>query len=88
MAIKTAIAPVLQALPVPHGALALGQAVERPEHHIFSIIDGIPAGFGDAVVANVVFRDVGRDEVLGKHVGMRPFHGAITSARGPGSGRR
>ena len=81
MAIKATIVPVLQALPVPHGTLALGQAVERPERHIFSIIDGIPAGGGDGVVADVVLCDMNRDEMLGEHVGMRLFHGAITSAR-------
>jgi hypothetical protein len=81
MAIKATGVPVLQAFPVAHGALALGQAVERPERHIFSIIDGVPAGFADVVVADIVLRDVDREEMLGQHVGMRPFHGAITSAR-------
>jgi len=80
MAIKATGVPPLQALPVPHSTLTLGQAVERAEHHIFSIIDGIPARFGDVVVTDVVLRDVCGDEMLSEHVGMRLFHGAITPA--------
>lgn len=87
MAIKATGVPLLQAFPVPHGAIALAEAVERAEHHIFSIIDGVPAGFADVVVADIVRRDVGRDQVLGEHMGMRLFHGRITPAHGPGSGR-
>lgn len=86
MAIKATGVPLLQAFPVPHGALTFGQAVERAEHHVFSIIDGIPAGFADVVVTDVVLGDVGRGEVLGERVGMRLFHGGITSARWAGSG--
>jgi hypothetical protein len=88
MAIKATGVPLLQAFPVPHRAIALGQAIERPEHHIFTIIDGVPAGFADVVVADIIRRDMGRDEVLGEHMRVRLFHGAITPACRAGSSRR
>ena len=50
--------------PVADRALALGQAGERPEHHLFAVVDGIPARFGDVVVADILTGDVDRDQVF------------------------
>ena len=45
--------------------LALGKAVERAQHDLAAVVDGIPAGLGDVVVADIVGVHVDRHQVLG-----------------------
>ena len=54
----------LSALVVADVALAFGQADKRAEHHVLGVVDGVPAGLGDAVVAHFLFRDVGGEELM------------------------
>jgi dihydroxy-acid dehydratase len=79
---------VQQPFPVLHGALALAQASKRAEHDLFAIVHGIPAGFGDVVVADVVVAHADREKVaaFGKNTGMSRLHVAITCGRRAGSG--
>src|SRR5437660_10107963 len=44
--------------------VALGEAVERPQHDLPAVVGGVPAGLGDVVVAEVLGGDVNRDQVL------------------------
>ena len=56
-------AAVEDALAVGDRPLALTQAVERAEHDAARVVDGIPAGLGDVVVADIVGMDVDGAEV-------------------------
>src|SRR5258708_9272504 len=44
--------------------VALGEAVERPQHDLAAIVGGVPAGLGAVVVAKGLGGDVNRDQVL------------------------
>src|SRR5688572_30517962 len=48
--------------PIADRAVAFGKADERPQHDLAAIIDGIPAGLGDVVVADVIGVDVDGDQ--------------------------
>src|SRR5258708_5279018 len=54
--------------------VALGEAVERPQHDLPAIVGGVPAGLGDVVVAEILGGDVNRDQVLwlGHPLASRP----------------
>ena len=45
-------------------AFALREAGERPKHDLLSVIEGVPARFADAIVADVLVRDVGGEEIV------------------------
>ena len=51
--------------PVADRAVAFGEADERPQHDLAAVVDGIPAGLGDVVVADVLGMDVDGAEVPG-----------------------
>src|SRR5216683_3218981 len=51
--------------PLADRPLAQSKAVEWTEHDLAAVVDGIPAGFGYAVVADIIGMDVDRHQIRG-----------------------
>ena len=57
------VLPARHPLAVGDRSFALPEAVERAQHDLAGVVDGVPAGLGDVVVADIVGMDVDGAEV-------------------------